>query len=155
MLAAVLSKRGLATDVLPHSAISAGEIAGLADRRPKLVCVSYLGFGSGPAQIRYLVRRLRRALPEGTAILVAYWERDETSGDVDGLLELVRADAYATSLHEAVEICVGRATGESPVRRLGVKACRLGPKQSPPKTSVSETSAPKTSVSRKPKPAPA
>lgn len=112
MLAAALSKRGLKSEVLPHSAISAGEITELADTKARLVCISYLGFGSGPAQIRYLVRRLRRILPVGTTILVAYWERDEDSDAVDGLLELVRADAFASSLRQAVEICVRAATGE-------------------------------------------
>ena len=112
MLAAVLSKRGLKAQVLPHGAISAGEITELAATKAKLVCISYLGFGSGPAQIRYVVRRLRRILPAGTRIVVAYWEREETGETVDTLLELVRADAYATSLRQAVDICLEAATGQ-------------------------------------------
>lgn len=150
MLAAVLSKRGLKADVLPHSAISASEITGLSERRAKLVCISYLGFGSGPAQIRYLVRRLRRILPAGTTILVAYWERDETRETVDSLLELVRADAYATSLPQAVETCVALATGER-----GVDAPAPAPKAAGERPAEAKPQPRKAPATERPKPEPA
>ncbi len=136
MLAAVLSNHGLKADVLPHRAISAGEIVELAGTKARLVWISYLGFGCGPAQIRYVVRRLRRILPAGTTILVAYWEREETGEAVDTLLELVRADAYTTSLHQAVEICFEVATGARGDKTVGAPAPRRtskghGPKPQP------------------------
>ena len=71
MLAEVLKKRGLNAKAHPVEAISAGHIASLQGTEAKLVCLNYLGLGSGPAHIRYVVRRLRRILPEGTHILVA------------------------------------------------------------------------------------
>jgi predicted PurR-regulated permease PerM len=111
MLAAVVAKRGLGAEALPPEAISAGHITTLANTKAKLVCLSYLGLGTGPAHIRYLVRRLRRILPEGVAIMVAYWDREEDTEGLKALLELVRADAYATTLHEAVDVCVDAATG--------------------------------------------
>lgn len=112
MLAAVLEKRGLSAEARSPETISAGHITALASTKAKLVCLSYLGLGSGPAHIRYLVRRLRRLLPEGTLILVAYWDRDEDTDGLRGLLELAHADAYATTLHEAADACVDAATGE-------------------------------------------
>jgi predicted PurR-regulated permease PerM len=112
MLAEVLKKRGLGAKALVPKAISAGQIASLAGTEAKLVCLSYLGLGTGPAHIRYLVRRLRRILPQGTLIMICFWAEQGDSLSVKSLLENTEADAYATSLHEAVEICVKAAKGE-------------------------------------------
>ena len=112
MLAEVLKKRGLGAKALPPEAISAAHIASLATTEAKLVCLSYLGMGTGPAHIRYLVRRLRRILPEGTSILVCFWADESDPEAIKALLATAEADAYATSLHEAVEFCVKAAKGE-------------------------------------------
>jgi hypothetical protein len=112
MLAQVLEKRGLDAKLLPPDALSAGEIASLADTEAKLVCLSYLGLGTGPAHIRYLVRRLRRILPAGTCILIAYWGEHGDSEQFKALLDTTDADAYAHSLAEAVDICLKAARGE-------------------------------------------
>jgi predicted PurR-regulated permease PerM len=112
ILAEVLKKRGLATKALPAEAISAGHIASLANAEARLVCLSYLGLGAGPALIRYLVRRLRRILPEGTKILVCYWNDEGNKAATKAMLETAEADAYATSLREAVELCIKAAKGE-------------------------------------------
>jgi predicted PurR-regulated permease PerM len=112
ILAEVLAKRGLAAKALPAEAISAGHIASLATTEAKLVCLSYLGLGAGPALIRYLVRRLRRILPEGTLILVCYWNEEGNKAATKAMLETAEADAYATTLPEAVELCVKAAKGE-------------------------------------------
>ena len=111
MLAAVLAKRGLGAKALPPDEISAGHITTLATTKAKAVCLSYLGLGSGPAHIRYLVRRLRRILPQGTLILVAYWHADGDAQAMESLKETTQADAYATTLHEAVETILQAATG--------------------------------------------
>jgi hypothetical protein len=73
--------------------------------------LSYLGLGAGPALIRYLVRRLRRILPDGTKILVCYWNDEGNKAATKAMLETAEADAYATSLHEAVELCIKAAKG--------------------------------------------
>ncbi|MGH6833504.1 MAG: hypothetical protein ACRECM_10885, partial [Methyloceanibacter sp.] len=112
MLAEALKKRGLGAKSLSPEPISAAHIASLAKTEAKLVCLSYLGLGTGPAHIRYLVRRLRRILPEGTAILVCYWSQKSDSAAAKKLIEAAEADAYATSLPEAVELCVKAAKGE-------------------------------------------
>lgn len=111
MLAAVVAKRGVGAEALPPEAISPGHITALSSTRAKLVCLSYLGVGSGPAQIRYLVRRLRRILPEGTLIVVAYWSRGTDAEQVGAFLESARSDAYVTTLEAAVDTCIEAATG--------------------------------------------
>ncbi len=112
LLAAVVAKRGLGAEALPPESISPGHITALSNTQARLICLSYLDLGSGPAQIRYLVRRLRRILPEGVAIVVAYWSRGADAEQVRAFLESTRADAYVTTLDEAVEVCIDAATGK-------------------------------------------
>jgi len=112
ILAEILTKRGLEAKVLSHEALSAGHITSLSDTEAKLICLSYLGLDSGPAQIRYIVRRLRRILPEEICILVACWSAGEDRFDAANLLETTGADAYAGTLQEAVEACIKAAQGD-------------------------------------------
>ena len=112
MLAGVLKKRGLGAKALPPEAISAAHIASLAQTEAKLVALSLLDLGNGPAMIRYIVRRLRRILPKGTAILVCLWSEGDAPVSLKAVLETAEADAYATSLPEAVELCIAFAKGE-------------------------------------------
>jgi predicted PurR-regulated permease PerM len=112
MLAEVLKKRGLGAKALPPEAISAGHIASLSGTEAKLVCLAYLGLGTGPAQIRYLVRRLRRILPKGVAIVVCHWADEAESASAKAPLEAAEADAHATSLAEAVDLCIAAAKGK-------------------------------------------
>jgi predicted PurR-regulated permease PerM len=127
MLAAVLEKRGLGAHALSPEAISAGHIATLATTEARLVCLSYLGLGTGPAHIRYLVRRLRRTLPAGTCILVAYWTDERDTDSVKALFDMAGADAYAATLHEAVEICVKAAKGELTCEEKDASAEKTAP----------------------------
>ena len=109
MLAGLLKKHGLKSRLAESEAISAGHIASLDAAKTKLVCLSFLGIGSSSAQVRYLVRRLRRILPPGCLILVGYWAADAAGAPVKALEKSAEADAYATSLQEASEIAVNAA----------------------------------------------
>ncbi|MEJ2517370.1 MAG: AI-2E family transporter [Methyloceanibacter sp.] len=113
-LGRALEKRGLKSVVRGPDAVAPGTIEALTDTPAKLVCLSYLGYGAGPVEIRYVVRRLRRILPDGTKILVAYWDgKHEDDADTrDKLFGVVQADAYASTLHEAVAACEDAALGE-------------------------------------------
>jgi hypothetical protein len=106
MLAGLLKKHGLKASAAESEAISAGHIVSLDAAKAKLVCLSFLGSGSGQAQVRYLVRRLRRILPTGCIILVGYWTDEDVGGPIKALEKTAEADAYATSFHEAAEIVV-------------------------------------------------
>jgi predicted PurR-regulated permease PerM len=112
ILAEVLKKRGLGAKTLGPEAISAAHIASLAGTEARLVCLSYLNLGPGPAHVRYLVRRLRRILPEDTAILVCYWNDEDKTPASNQLVEVAEADMFATSLPQAVEICMAAAKGK-------------------------------------------
>ena len=109
MLAGLLNKHGLKARVAESETVSAGNIVSLEAAKAKLVCLSFLGIGSSSAQVRYLVRRLRRILPSGSIILVGCWTDDAAGAPLKALKETAEADAYATSLHEAAEIAVEAA----------------------------------------------
>ena len=109
MLAGLLNKHGLKARVAESETVSAGNIISLEAAKAKLVCLSFLGIGSSSAQVRYLVRRLRRILPSGCMILVGCWTDDAAGAPLKALKETAEADAYATSLHEAAEIAVDAA----------------------------------------------
>jgi predicted PurR-regulated permease PerM len=133
MLAGVLKKRGLGAKALPPEAISAAHIASLAQTEAKLVALSLLDLGNGPAMIRYIVRRLRRILPKGTAILVCLWSEGDAPVSLKAVLETAEADAYATSLPEAVELCIAFAKGEHAKKDDGPS---VDPHAAPPPAAV-------------------
>jgi predicted PurR-regulated permease PerM len=109
MLAGLLKKHGLKARAAESEAVSAGNLVSLDAAKAKLVCLSFLGIGSSPAQVRYLMRRLRRILPSGCKILVGCWTDDAAGAPIRALKETAEADAYVTSFHEAAEICVNAA----------------------------------------------
>ena len=50
--------------------------------------------------------------PQGTSILVCYWSDADEAPAAKELLKAAEADAYATSLPQAVELCIAAAKGE-------------------------------------------
>jgi predicted PurR-regulated permease PerM len=130
LLAEILKRRGLGAKAPATEATSAGHIATLAGTDAKLVCLCYLGLGAGTAHIRYLVRRLRRILPEGTAILVAYFPNGGGTGSVKEMLAAAEADSYAASLKEAADIAVATAKGEVKAKESGEAAAPSTPDKS-------------------------
>ena len=111
MLAGVLQRQGLKARALPSDAISAAHIVSLEASKTKLVCLSYLGAGANAAHVRYLVRRLRRILPEGATVLVGFWCDEGGGAGIKALEATAEADAYVTSLKEAARFCTDAARG--------------------------------------------
>jgi hypothetical protein len=157
MLAGVLRKKGLNVKEVGPEAISAGHIATLQGTEAKLVCLSYLGLGPGPAHIRYVVRRLRRILPKGTLIMVCFFAGESDSLLVKSVRENTEADAYATSLCEAVELCVKAAKGELKSKLAEASPAPESPAAEPaikapaPVASVPAPGAPPAKPKREPK----
>jgi predicted PurR-regulated permease PerM len=107
MLAQLLEKHGLRARVVSADAIAISNISRLETSGIVMVCLSYLDTGS-PAHMRYAIRRLRRKLPRAQ-ILLGCW-----MADVDRaiLRDTAKADAVATTLHDAVRVCF-EAAGNS------------------------------------------
>jgi len=73
-----------------------------------MVCLSYLD-ASSLAHMRYSIRRLRRRLPEAKIVL-GCWVADV---DAAMLRETAKADVVATTLRDAVKLCLEAARSSS------------------------------------------
>ena len=108
MLAQLSTAHGLAARVEGAEALSTTNVFRLDTTGVAIVCLVYLD-ASGPAHMRYSVRRLRRKLPKATIIL-GCWVKDIDPAALELLREGAKADLVAASLGEAVKLCI-EATG--------------------------------------------
>jgi hypothetical protein len=111
MLSQLLHKNGLKARVLPHEAASRMRVGSLDGEGVAMVCLCYLEIGGTPSHLRYMLRRLRQRLP-AARLLVGLWPADQAILTDDRLRAAVGADAYTTSLREAVEACLETARSE-------------------------------------------
>ena len=79
-----------------------------------MLCLSYLEPG-GFTNARYLVRRLRRKLPNAQ-ILVGFWTLSEEEANQRDALRESGADLVVTSLRQATEQVLITMAKESPLR---------------------------------------
>jgi hypothetical protein len=107
MLAQLSTAHGLAARVEGADALSTTNVFRLETTGVAIVCLVYLD-SSGPAHMRYSVRRLRRKLPKAIIILGCFKDIDPTALEV--LRDNAKADLVAASLGEAVKLCI-EATG--------------------------------------------
>jgi predicted PurR-regulated permease PerM len=110
MLAQLLTKHGLRARVESAASLSIQAVARIDDAGVALVCLSYLDAGS-PAHMRYAVRRLRRKVPQAR-ILLGCWVEGMDAAAAAALREAARADLVATSLRDAMALCLEMARTE-------------------------------------------
>src|ERR1700720_2715474 len=108
MLAQLSTAHGLAARVEGAEALSTTNVFRLETTGVAIVCLVYLD-ASGPAHMRYSVRRLRRRLPKATIIL-GCWVKDIDPAALELVREGAKADLAAASLGDAVRLCI-EATG--------------------------------------------
>jgi predicted PurR-regulated permease PerM len=113
MLAQLLQKHGLGSRVAPHEAVSRAAIMSLDVTGVRMVCISYLEISGSPAHLRYLLRRLRQRLPNGTPILVGLWPADDAILSDEAMRKSLGADYAVSSLRAAVIACLEAAAKES------------------------------------------
>ena len=107
MLGQLSTEHGLAARVEGAEALSTTNVFRLDTTGVALVCLIYLD-GSGPAHMRYSVRRLRRKLPKATIIL-GCWMKDVDPAALEQMRDAAKADLVAASLGEAVTFCIEAA----------------------------------------------
>ena len=107
MLAQLSTSHGLAARVEAAEALSTANVFRLDTTGVAIVCLVYLD-ASGPAHMRYAVRRLRRKLPSATIIL-GCWVKDIDPAALELLWEGSKADFVASSLGDAVKLCIEAA----------------------------------------------
>jgi predicted PurR-regulated permease PerM len=109
MLAQLSTSHGLAARVEAAEALSTANVFRLETTGVAIVCLIYMD-ASGPAHMRYSVRRLRRKLPKATIIL-GCWMKDMDPAELEKLRDGAKADFAAASLGEALKLCI-EATGQ-------------------------------------------
>jgi hypothetical protein len=115
MLGQLSTAHGLTAHVEGADALSTTNVFRLDATGVAIVCLVYLD-PSGPAHMRYSVRRLRRKLPKATIIL-GCWMKDIDPAARELMREAAKADLVAASLGEAVKLCI-EAAGEKTHRRM-------------------------------------
>ena len=118
MLAQLSTAHGLAARVDGAEALSTTNVFRLETTGVAIICLVYLD-SSGPAHMRYSVRRLRRKSPKATIIL-GCWVRDIEPAALELLREGAKADLVAASLGEALKLCI-EATGVEDQRQAASK----------------------------------
>ena len=108
MLGQLSTAHGLSARVEGAEALSTANIFRLETAGVAIVCLVYMD-ASGPAHMRYSVRRLRRKLPKATIIL-GCWMKDMDPAALESLREGAKADLAAASLGGALKHCI-EATG--------------------------------------------
>ena len=101
MLAQLLARRGIGARVVPSAAVSVANLPRLDVAGVQIAYLSYLEPGSF-ANARYLVRRLRRRLPQAM-IVGGFWTLTAQEIEAKGALAATHADRVVTSLRQAVE----------------------------------------------------
>jgi len=117
MLVQLLGKHGLGARVLGADALSGSNILALETVGVATVCVSYLGGGS-PSHMRYTIRRVRRKFPEAKILLGCWLADAETAPTAD----TVKADGIATTLRDAVSLCLAAAREPAQTTPIEVEA---------------------------------
>ncbi len=101
MLSQLLARRGIGARVVPSAAVSVADLPRLDVAGVQMAYLSYLEPGSF-ANARYLVRRLRRRLPQAM-IVGAFWTLAAEEIEARDALAATHADRVVTSLRQAVE----------------------------------------------------
>jgi predicted PurR-regulated permease PerM len=104
MLAQLSTAHGLAARVEGAESLSSTNVFRLETTGVVTVCLIYLD-SSGPAHMRYSVRRLRRKLPKAIIILCC-WVKDVDPNALEVLRDNAKADLVAGSLGETVKLCI-------------------------------------------------
>jgi hypothetical protein len=111
MLAQLLEKHGVGAWVQPFADIATPKNLRIASTDSPLVFLSYFGTASKPAPVRYLVRRLKRMMPNAK-FMVGFWMLGDDRKRVEEWTKAVGADYGVTSLKEATAAIVAEAAGE-------------------------------------------
>ena len=108
MLGQLSTSHGIAARVEAAEVLSTANVFRLETTGVAIVCLVYMD-ASGPAHMRYSVRRLRRKVPEAIIVL-GCWMKDIGPGALEKLRDSAKADLAAASLGEALKLCI-EATG--------------------------------------------
>jgi predicted PurR-regulated permease PerM len=102
MVVQLLQQRGIEARTIQHGDVGRETIGGLDLTGVTTIMVSYLELNGSPAQLRYLVRRLRAKAPQ-SRIVVGLWPQGEAALTDAGIQRELGADSYVGSLSAALD----------------------------------------------------
>lgn len=105
MFAQLLRKHGIGARVISRDSVSRARIASLDTRDVALVFIGYLEMAGAPAELRYVIRRIRSRLPR-TTIVIGLWPEGDPFLVDQNRQKAAGADHYVTSLRDAVTACL-------------------------------------------------
>jgi DNA-binding NarL/FixJ family response regulator len=114
MLAQLLKRDGIDASTTVHEAASRRKIGSLELKHIAAVCVLYLEISGAPANVRFLIRRLKQRNPE-TKVVLGLLHQDELGARNE--IPPLGADEYVSSLKAAVEAIknlIRRSNGGEP-----------------------------------------
>lgn len=100
MLGQLLKREGIDASTSMHEAASRRKIGSLELKSIAAVCVLYLELAGAPANVRFLIRRLKQRNPETKVVLGLLHQEELAAG---GGLAQLGADEYVSSLQGAIE----------------------------------------------------
>jgi predicted PurR-regulated permease PerM len=109
LLADLLGKHGIGAHVEPSTSLSSNNLAHPAEGQAQLIVLSFLDADLSIAQARFAVRRLRRRIPN-VPIVAAFWIEQDSTNRTTSLCSDVKSDLCVSTLGDAVELCLERAT---------------------------------------------
>jgi len=114
MLGQLTTAHGLPARIEGAEALSTANVFRLDTTGVAMVCLIYMD-ASGPAHMRYSVRRLRRKLSKATIILGG-WMKEMDPSRLEQLRDGAKADLAAASLGETLKMCIMATGSESQVQ---------------------------------------
>ena len=114
MFAQLCRAHGLGTAVEAASALSTSNIDQLQTEAVALVCVSSLG--SSISALRYMVRRLRRKLPNAK-IMIGLWSKNDAADRMADIKTIAKSDLTVSTFQDGLRTCIAEATSDSELSR--------------------------------------
>ena len=111
LLADLLHQYGVGAHVEPSESLMRKDLI-VESSETQLVILSFLDADLSATQAKVAVRRLRRRISD-IPLLAAFWMAEEDEQRVAALCSSVRCDACASSLPQAIRICLERAAAEA------------------------------------------
>ncbi|WP_294392202.1 AI-2E family transporter [uncultured Sphingomonas sp.] len=105
MLAQLLTARGLAVRTIGNAATSREAIGALDLDGVAVIVISYLELTGSPAQLRYLIKRLRTRAPSAR-VVVGLWPQGEAALSDAAIQRAIGSDRYVGSLAAAMSAIV-------------------------------------------------
>ena len=82
------------------------EIAKLDLSGVAVIALTYVELFGSPAQLRYLIKRLRQRAPDAT-IIVGLWAEGEAILNKADLQNMISADGYVSTLRQMIDVALG------------------------------------------------